>query len=117
MIAALSKSAKDSGVDARLALVASTDSYYAGQDRPYPHSNPAGRTRLEAYRSRGAVAVDMEAETILIVGEALGLISGVVLAVHANRSSDEWLEEFGDAQDRMIALGCHALSTLVRESK
>jgi dihydroorotase len=117
MIAALSKSAESSGVDARLALVASTDSYYAGQDRPYPHSDPALQTKLEAYRTRGAVAVDMEAETILVVGGALGLVSGVVLAVHANRSSDEWLEEFGDAQDRMIALGCDALSTLVRNEK
>ena len=58
----------------------------------------------------------MEAETILVVGNALGMASGVLLAVHANRSSDEWLEEFGEAQNRMITLGCDALSRLVRNS-
>jgi dihydroorotase len=116
MIEALSQAAKESGVDTIPALVASTDSYYAGQDRPFPNSDPAFRTRLEAYRDRGADAVDMEAETILVVGNALGMASGVLLAVHANRSSDEWLEEFGEAQNRMITLGCDALSRLVRNS-
>ena len=112
MSAALSKLAGGSGADARLALVASTVCYYIGKDI-YPHPHPAFRTRLEAYRSRDAVAVDMEAEIILVVEEAPGLISGVVLAVHANRSSDNWLEEFGDALDRMLALGCNALSAFV----
>ena len=66
MSSALSKLAGGSGADARLALVASTVSYYIGKEI-YPHPNPAFITRLEAYRSRGAVAVDMEAEIILVV--------------------------------------------------
>jgi uridine phosphorylase len=116
MLKTLNSSAKDLGLQTAPARVASTDSYYAGQDRAYPHSDPSSRTKLDQYTRAGADAVDMEAETILVVGSALGLVSGVVLAVHANRSSDEWLEEFGDAQDRMIRLGCEALSRLVRES-
>jgi dihydroorotase len=76
MIEALSQAAKASGVATSSALVASTDSYYAGQDRPFPNSDPALRTRLETYSDRGADAVDMEAETILVVGKALGMVSG-----------------------------------------
>jgi len=116
MIQALSQAANESGVHTLSALVASTDSYYAGQDRPFPNSDPASQTRLESYRNRGADAVDMEAETVLVIGNALGMASGVLLAVHANRSSDEWLEEFGEAQNRMITLGCEALSRLIRNS-
>ena len=113
MLEALAEAASESATPTRLACVASTDSYYAGQGRPFPNSDPTPSTQLDAFRARGADAVDMEAETILILGEALGLIAGAILAVHANRATDDWLEDFAPAQDRMLRLGCDALRKLV----
>jgi uridine phosphorylase len=54
----------------------------------------------------------MEAETILVVGASVGLAAGALLAVHANRAIDQWLEDFGPAQDAMIRVACEALSHL-----
>ncbi len=116
MIAALNRSATKFAVPHRTALVASTDSYYAGQGRPFPNSGPQSGTLLHHYQSLGVAALDMEAETILVLGERLGLISGVLLAVHGNRSTDQWLEDFSAAQDDMIRVGCHALACLVTEA-
>ena len=117
MIAALRQSALLLDLPASCALIASTDSYYAGQGRSFPNSGPlaASGSLLESYRKKGAVTLDMEGESILVIGERLHLIAGVLLAVHGNRSTDEWLDDFGDAQDRMIRIGCQALATLVRE--
>ena len=38
------------------------------------------------------------------------------LAVHGNRSTDQWLEDFSAAQDAMIRVGCDALARLVTEA-
>lgn len=116
MLHALEHAAQVCGVPVSLATIASTDSYYAGQGRSFPNSDPklTGDPVLHAYRERGAVALDMEGESILVIGERVGLIAGVLLAVHGNRSTDEWLDDFGEAQDRMIRIGCEALAHLVR---
>jgi dihydroorotase len=115
MVAALRQSAELLGLPASCALIASTDSYYAGQGRRFPNSGPlaSSRSLLESYRKKGAVALDMEGESVLVIGERLHLVAGVLLAVHGNRSTDEWLEDFGYAQDRMIRIGCQALASLV----
>ncbi|MDR3723403.1 MAG: dihydroorotase [Terracidiphilus sp.] len=115
MIAALEQAAGELGLAATRALIASTDSYYAGQGRAFPHADPRrARQLLAAYQARGAMALDMEGESILAIGGRLQMVSGVLLAVHGNRSTDKWLEAFGDAQDRMIRLGCQALAILSR---
>ena len=93
--------------------VASIDGYYAGQGRPFPGSRGDEGAVLERYRSKGVRALDMEAETVLIVGEVVGLRAGVLLAVHANRGNDTWLEEYEPAQERMIRVACEAMWGLV----
>jgi uridine phosphorylase len=117
MVEALKHSSESLGIPASCALIASTDSYYAGQGRSFPNSDslPGPDSLLQSYRDRGVAALDMEGESILVIGERVGMVAGVLLAVHGNRSTDEWLEEFGDAQDRMIRVGCHALAHLVRK--
>lgn len=116
MLHALEHVSRLLGIPASRAIIASTDSYYAGQGRAFPNSDPAPAAEavLRAYRERGAVALDMEGESILVIGERVGLIAGVLLAVHGNRSTDEWLDDFGAAQDRMIRVGCAALAHLMR---
>ena len=98
----------------RTAKVASIDGYYAGQGRPYPHAPSNASSILDKYRSNGVSALDMEAETILIIGEALGLKAGVALAVHANRGNDTWLEDYEPAQDRLIRIACETMYNLVQ---
>ena len=51
----------------------------------------------------------MEAETIVIVGEAVGMKAGVLLAVHGNRGTDTWLEAYEEAQDRLIRIACESM--------
>jgi dihydroorotase len=97
----------------REVLVASVDGYYAGQGRPYPGSAGADESVLRAYRSKGVVSLDMEAESILLIGERLGLSAGVLLAVHANRATDGWMADYEPAQENMIRVGCDALARLV----
>jgi uridine phosphorylase len=46
----------------------------------------------------------MEAETIVIVGEAVGMKAGVLLAVHGNRGTDTWLEAYEETQDYLIRI-------------
>ena len=101
------------GVVHRRVKVASVDGYYAGQGRAYPGSSADVAAVLEGYRAKGVSALDMEAETILVVGEAVGLKAGVVLAVHANRGNDTWLEDYEPAQDRLIRAAVGAMRGLV----
>jgi dihydroorotase len=97
----------------REVFVASVDGYYAGQGRAYPGSAGANKSVLDEYRSKGVVALDMEAESILLIGDRLGLSAGVLLAVHANRATDGWMANYEPAQENMIRVGCDALSRLV----
>lgn len=53
--------------------VASSDSYYLGQGRPLPGYEEEAATRYRALRDLGVDGVDMEAETVLAVGAAMGL--------------------------------------------
>jgi uridine phosphorylase len=116
MLSALTRASTKASVPHRTALVASTDSYYAGQGRPFPNSGPQSHSILHHYASLGVAALDMEAETILVLGERLGLIAGVLLAVHGNRSTDEWLDDFAPAQAAMMRIACDALARLVTEA-
>jgi uridine phosphorylase len=114
VLAALMASASAEGVVCRRAKVASADGYYAAQGRVFPGAGDSfdGESVLAGYRALGVEALDMEAETILAVGRRVGLRAGVLLAVHANRATDAWLEDFEPAQDKMLRVACEALVQL-----
>lgn len=112
MMSALQEAAGEQSVPLRAVTVASTDSYYLGQARELPGVAP--KLSLEVLRERGADALEMEAETLLVVGKAVGMQVAALLAVHANRATDAWLEDFGPAQDRMLRVGCAALAKMLR---
>jgi uridine phosphorylase len=106
---AMANSLDAAGEKFKRCKVASVDGYYAAQGRPYPHSSQDPNAILEHFRSQGVSALDMEAETILIVGKAVGMKAGVLLAVHGNRGTDTWLEAYEEAQDRLIRIACESM--------
>jgi uridine phosphorylase len=113
VLAAVLRELEEGGVVHRRVKVASVDGYYAGQGRAYPGAPAGVADVLEGYRAQGVSALDMEAETILVVGEAVGLKAGVMLAVHANRGNDTWLEDYEPAQDRLIRAAVGAMRRLL----
>jgi uridine phosphorylase len=117
VLASLLQQLEGSATPHNLVKVASIDGYYAGQGRAYPNMPATDLNAvLDAHRANGVSALDMEAETLLIVGEALGLQAGVLLAVHANRGNDTWLEDYEPAQDRLLRIACQAMHSLVQQS-
>lgn len=92
--------------------VASTDSYYLGQGRPLPGLEQTAATRISALRRLGVDGIDMEAETVLTVGRALGLRAGALLVAHANRATDAWLEDYRPAQLAMLRLAAYSARSL-----
>jgi uridine phosphorylase len=84
--------------------IVTTDLFYdAGPEQGGPH-----RARSDAWRRRGAVAVEMEAATIFTLGERLGVATACVLAVSDTFRNGERQrigdEELADAAERMGAL-------------
>ncbi len=116
LVRALCDTAEEKNIATSTVTVASTDSYYAGQGRRYPNAPANVADRLDDYRRLGVAALDMEAESVLAIGNAVGMISGVLLAVHANRITDVWLEDFASAQLRMLNVACIAVTRLIREA-
>lgn len=117
MIAALTNSANRNAQTYRTTRVASVDGYYAGQGRAYPNAPSHTSSLLAQYTSKGISSLDMESETVLVIGARIGMIAGVLLSVHANRATDKWLEDYGEAQDAMIRVACSALADLVKSER
>jgi uridine phosphorylase len=60
----------------------------------------------------GAIGMDMECEALFAVGRALGVQVGAVLAVHGNRATDQWLEDYEETQHNLIRLAATAVAFL-----
>lgn len=114
IVSRLVAAAADLGLTCRPGMVASTDSYYFGQDRRYrPDENgePSGNF-IDRFQSQGAIGVEMESEIILTVGGALGLETGCLLGVHGNRATDEWLDDYEATQRNLLRIAGRALSSI-----
>ena len=108
--------APDADLTARLATehpaeparIVTTDLFYDGEAGGPP------RARAEAWRERGAVAVEMEAATLFTLGERLGVATACVLAVSdtfddgARRRIED--DDLAEAAERMGALAASALN-------
>lgn len=116
VVAALVNAARRLELTARVGTIATTDSYYWGQGRPVRPGAPAPDI-LARLVQQGALGVDMEAEVVLALGQALGFAAGAILAVHANRVSDEWLEDYDEAQTNVLRLGMLAARLLIDEER
>ncbi|MFC5746264.1 nucleoside phosphorylase [Actinomadura rugatobispora] len=100
------------GIGLTEVAVASADSYYLGQGRPLAGYERTAAARYEELRALGVDGVDMETETVLAVGRAMGLRAGAVLVAHANRATDAWLEDYEPAQLAMLRLAAHTARSL-----
>lgn len=110
--AALLAAAHRQGLPARAGTVATTDSYYLGQDRPVGVEwgrEVASEKHLERLRRQGAVGVDMESEAILSVGRRLGLKAACLLGVHGNRATNDWLVDYEPTQRNLLHIAGAAL--------
>jgi uridine phosphorylase len=90
------------------ARIVSTDLFYDGEQEGPPSA------RTDAWRRRGAVAVEMEAATLFTLGERLGVATGCVLAVSDTFTDGERRriedEALANAAGRMGALAAGALN-------
>lgn len=116
MADALSDAAATLGMPARRGPVASTDSYYFGQDRPVAGDRTTGGgEQLCRFRDQGALGVEMETETVLAVSARLGLSAGALLGAHGNRVTDAWLDEYEATQRNLLPIAGLALHNLDRK--
>jgi uridine phosphorylase len=113
LAAALAEAAGALGLRCHRGRVASTDSYYHGQDRRIALDGPDPQgSHLDAYLAEGALGVEMECQITLTVGRALGLEVGALLGAHGNRATDAWLDDYEPTQRNLLSIAGHALSLL-----
>lgn len=101
---------RDMGLPGRLGVTATADGYYRAQGRPDHRGGQADPSVLDGYAARGADGIEMEAEIIFAAGAALGLHCAAVLAVHAHRRIDGWLEDYEETQRNILRIGAEALA-------
>lgn len=93
-------------------VVVSTDLFYETEDGTENDAGPP-RPRAEAWRSRGAVAVEMEAATLFTLGRRLGVATACVLAVSDTFTDSERRrirdEDLAEAAARMGSAAAAAL--------
>ena len=99
---ALVRAAAGAGLTCRRGPVCSTDAIF--------RETPG---RLEEYRRRGAVAVDMELSAVLAAAGALSLEAGALLLVSDNVSGNRWQPGFATERFRSARMrACDALADL-----
>lgn len=116
VVEALERAATALNLPFRRGAIYTTDSYYWGQERlAQPNGDPHGLPTAGLMRQlteAGAVGMDMECEALFAVGRALGVQVGAVLAVHGNRATDQWLEDYEETQHNLIRLAATAAALL-----
>ncbi|WP_030106581.1 MULTISPECIES: nucleoside phosphorylase [Actinoalloteichus] len=114
---ALAATADRAGERAHGITVLSCDSYYVGEGRPVPGLEDRAARRFAQVEALGVDAMDMECETVLAVGAAVGLRVGGLLVAHASRATDSWLEDYEPAQLRMLRVAADAAARLSSEGQ
>jgi uridine phosphorylase len=91
------------------APIVTTDLFYEGD----PDQGGPPRARVEAWRRRGAVAVEMEAATVFTLGRRLGVAAACILAVSDTFENGDRQrigdQELAEAAERMGSVAAEAL--------
>lgn len=112
IVRALVEAATSLDLTCRPGRVASTDSYYLGQDRRFRLDGEADIANvIDGFQAKGAIGVEMESEIIMTVGSAIGLETGCLLGVHGNRATDEWLDDYEPTQRNLLRIAGRAMSS------
>lgn len=114
--AALASSCAALNLKARRGRCVTADGYYRAQGRPVSATGEGNPSLLDAFSAAGADAVEMEAEVIFAAAAVCGVQAGAVLAVHAHRRSNGWLEDYEQTQRNLIRIGAHSAAELVKAS-
>lgn len=109
---ALRDAARALGHKAHAGVIASADSYYLGQDRPLSLDGAPLTDHLDRFASAGARGVEMESQTVLTVGRALGVQAACLIGTHGNRATDAWLTDYEPVQRNLLHIAGHALIAL-----
>jgi uridine phosphorylase len=90
---ALARAAREQGIDHHVGIVASTDTFFEGQERSASSANPhlirRQRGMIDEYADLGVLSFEMEAGTLMKMGLVYGFTAGVVLGIVAQRTEDE----------------------------
>jgi uridine phosphorylase len=90
---ALARAAVDAGVDHHVGVIASTDTFFEGQERSSSSANPHLLRRLrgmiDEYHDLGILAFEMEAGTLFKIGAVYGVRTAAALAIIAQRHEAE----------------------------
>lgn len=112
VVAALVRAARQLQVPHFVGVGLSSASYYLGQGRPVEGRELLAGEQLGPWAARGVINVEMEGETVLTLGSVLGIAAGMVLAVHANRATDAWLDAYEPAQAQVARVALESLRLL-----
>src|SRR5262249_24909787 len=110
----LAAAAADLGVPHHVGVMASTDTFFEGQERSQSSANPHLLRRLRGmvggYREAGGPHLDKEAGTMFKMGIVYGFAAGCVCAVIAQRDEAEepLLHVKDDAVERALAVAIEA---------
>lgn len=97
VLKALVEAAEILGMRHHVGIVASTDSFYVGQERPGHRGfmPPWTKGLIEMLKSLNVISFEMETATIFTLASIYGARAGGVYAVIANRETDEFIAEAG----------------------
>lgn len=109
---ALADAARAAGITHHVGVVASTDTFYEGQERSDSSANPHLLRRLrgmiDEYADLGVLSFEMEAGTLLKMGLVYGFAAAAVMGIIAQRTEDEHPD-----LDAKAAAVDHAIRTAV----
>jgi len=90
---ALAAAARTLGMDHHVGVVASTDTFFEGQERSASSANSHLLRRLQGmideYAALGVLSFEMEAGTLFKMGVVYGFAAGCVVGIVAQRAEDE----------------------------
>lgn len=102
---ALARAAESRGIDHHVGVMASTDTFFEGQERVTSSANPhllrRLRGRIDEYADLGVLNFEMEAATLFKMGGVYGFAAACVCGVIAQRSE----AEAPDLDAKVLAVG------------